>query len=133
MTPLAAPSTGSTTLSTWRVRMEPGASGPLHTVDREQVWTVLSGALAVTTGDRTETVRAGQTLVLPAGTERRVRTAGDAAPESDVVPAGAVPPDDTGVPDDAGAGGPVEALVAMPADGRVSTPDQGPRPLPWAV
>lgn len=48
MTGLAAPSRGSTELSTWRVRMEAEAAGPVHTADREQVWTVLNGALEFT-------------------------------------------------------------------------------------
>ncbi|POX37636.1 cupin [Streptomyces sp. Ru73] len=105
MTGLAAPSRGSTELSTWQVRMEPGSAGPEHTVDREQVWTVTGGALEVTAGGRTERLGAGETLVLPGGVLRQVRTAAE----------------------------PVEALVAMRSDGRVSVPGgEGARPLPWA-
>ncbi len=105
MTRLATPSLGTSALSTWRVRTEPGARGPLHTVDREQVWTVTAGTLTFTTEDRTETATAGQTVVLPPHLERRVHTGDE----------------------------PAEALVAMPAGGLVSTPGEDARPLPWAV
>ncbi|AXK37825.1 cupin domain-containing protein [Streptomyces armeniacus] len=106
MAGLAAPSRGSTALSTWTVRMEPGAAGPEHSVDQEQVWTVTAGTLTVTAGEDTETVPAGRTVVLPAGVLRRIR---------------------------AGAGEGAEALVAMPAGGLVTAAGQETRPLPWAV
>lgn len=105
MTRLATPSLGTSALSTWRVTMDPGASGPTHTVDHEQVWTVTTGTLTITTGTHTDTVTTGQTAVLPAGLERRVHAGTDGA----------------------------HALVAMHSDGQVSTPGQTPRPLPWAA
>ncbi len=105
MTGLAAPSRGSAELSTWQVRMEPATDGPEHTVDREQVWMLVGGSVEVTSMGRTETVAAGQTVVLPARTVRQLRTTGE----------------------------PAEALVAMRADGRASAPGMdGDRPLPWA-
>ncbi|MDA0566654.1 cupin domain-containing protein [Streptomonospora sp. S1-112] len=105
MTGLAAPSRGSAELSTWRVRMEAGSAGPEHSIDREQVWTVTSGSMEVTSAGRTETVAAGQAVVLPADTVRRVRAGAE----------------------------PVEALVAMPVGGRAFVPGSSEaRPLPWA-
>ncbi|MGP3924359.1 cupin domain-containing protein [Streptomyces sp. 8N616] len=105
MTGLAAPSQGSAELSTWRVRMAAGAEGPVHEIDREQVWTLLSGSLTVTVGGRTETVGEGKTVIVPAGAERRFRTKGE----------------------------PAEALVAMAAGGTASTPGSAERRrLPWA-
>lgn len=105
MTTLAAPTLGSTELSSWRVRMAPGASGPVHAVDREQVFVPLSGAFAITVDGRTATVTPGTSAVLPAGVQRQVAVAD----------------------------GPAEALVCMPAGGRVTVPGQdGARPLPWA-
>jgi quercetin dioxygenase-like cupin family protein len=105
MTGLAAPSRGSAELSTWRVRMAPETAGPEHSLDREQVWTLTGGSIEVTAGDRTETVVAGQTVVVPAGVTRRIRTTGESA----------------------------EALVAMRADGRASVPgSEESQPLPWA-
>ncbi|MGW7101403.1 VOC family protein [Streptomyces sp. NPDC054838] len=104
MTALAGPSRGSTELSTWTVSMAGGQSGPQHSVTREQVWTVTAGALEVTSAGRTEKVTAGQTLILPPHTLRRVH-----APQ------------------------PAEAHVAMRSDAAVSVPGTpGTRALPWA-
>ncbi|WP_225802443.1 VOC family protein [Streptomyces sp. NK15101] len=104
MAGLAAPSRGSAELSTWTVAMEAGATGPEHSVSREQVWTVTAGALEVTCDGRTEKVALGQTLVLPADLVRRIH-----APE------------------------PAEAHVSMRADGVASVPgSEGTRELPWA-
>ncbi|MFF3862557.1 cupin domain-containing protein [Streptomyces sp. NPDC002209] len=104
MTGLAAPSRGSAELSTWTVAMEAGQSGPEHSVSREQVWTVTSGALEVTCKGRTERIEAGQTLVLPPQALRQVHAAQAA-----------------------------EAHVAMRADGVVCVPGtEGTRVLPWA-
>ncbi|MER6389789.1 cupin domain-containing protein [Streptomyces sp. NPDC059382] len=105
MTGHAAPSRGSAELSTWYVDMPAGSAGPEHSVTREQVWTVTSGTLEVTSGGRTETVAAGRTLVLPPDVPRRI-----SSPER------------------------FEAHVAMRADGIVSvTGAEGTRTLPWAV
>ncbi|MEH6376676.1 VOC family protein [Streptomyces sp. KLMMK] len=104
MTGLAAPSRGSTELSTWTVAMEAGRTGPEHSVSREQVWTVTSGVLEVTCDGRTEKIAAGQTLVLPPDALRRVH-----APQA------------------------AEAHVAMRSDGVASVPGaDGTRTLPWA-
>ncbi|MFE9139089.1 cupin domain-containing protein [Streptomyces sp. NPDC007355] len=104
MTGLAAPSRGSTELSTWTVTMDAGASGPEHSISREQVWTVTAGVLEVTCDGRTEKVGAGRTLILPPGRLRRIH-----APEH------------------------AEAHVAMLADGVASVPGtEGTRELPWA-
>lgn len=104
MAGLAAPSRGSTELSTWTVTMDAGATGPEHSISREQVWTVTAGALEVTCRGRTEKVAAGQTLILPPGRLRRIH-----APEQ------------------------AEAHVSMPADGVASVPGtEGTRELPWA-
>ncbi|MEU8779341.1 VOC family protein [Streptomyces sp. NPDC048606] len=104
MTGLAAPSRGSTELSTWTVEMRAGQSGPEHSVDREQVWTVTAGALEVTCAGRAEKVTAGRTFVLPPEVLRRIH-----APEA------------------------AEAHVAMRADGVVLVPGtEGTRVLPWA-
>ncbi|NML48985.1 cupin domain-containing protein [Streptomyces sp. R302] len=104
MTGLAAPSRGSAALSTWTVTMNAGATGPEHSVDREQVWTVTAGALEVTCDGRSEKVTAGQTLILPPNLLRRVH-----APEQ------------------------AAAHVSMPAGGVASVPGtDGTRELPWA-
>ncbi|UQX01607.1 cupin domain-containing protein [Streptomyces sp. RerS4] len=104
MTGLAAPSRGSSELSTWHVDMAAGATGPEHRVNREQVWLLTAGSLEVTCDGRTEKVTTGQTLVLPPDVVRRIH-----APEH------------------------FEAYVVMRADGVVSVPGtEGTRELPWA-
>ncbi|MEU0392675.1 VOC family protein [Streptomyces sp. NPDC006208] len=104
MTGLAAPSRGSAELSTWTVAMEAGATGPEHSISREQVWTVTAGALEVTCDGRTEKVSAGQTLILPADRIRRIH-----APEQ------------------------AEAHISMRSDRVASVPGtEGSRELPWA-
>lgn len=104
MTGLAAPSRGSTELSTWTVAMEAGQTGPEHVISREQVWTVTAGVLDVTCDGRTEKISAGQTFVLPPDVLRQIH-----APQA------------------------AEAHVAMRADGVASVPGtEGTRILPWA-
>ncbi|MEU0661110.1 VOC family protein [Streptomyces lavendulocolor] len=104
MTGLASPSRGSAELSTWTVLMEADATGPEHSISREQVWTVTVGALEVTCDGRTEKVQAGQSLVLPPDLVRRIH-----APER------------------------AEAHVSMRSDGVASVPGtEGTRELPWA-
>ncbi|MFR9723452.1 cupin domain-containing protein [Streptomyces sp. MS19] len=105
MTRRATPAQGAAETSVWTARMAPGAQGPVHVIDREQIWLPLTGAITVTTEAGDERAAAGQALVLPPGTERRI-TAGDEG---------------------------AEIIVCMPAAGRVTTPsDPAPRPLPWA-
>lgn len=102
---LAAPSQGGAELSSWRVEMAAGQQGPVHAIDREQVWMPLSGSFEVTAGDETVRASAGQALVLPAGVVRQV-----SAVE-----------------------GPARALVCMAAEGRASVPGgEKDIPLPWA-
>ncbi|MFD8980432.1 cupin domain-containing protein [Streptomyces sp. NPDC059564] len=104
MTGLAAPSRGSRELSTWHVDMPAGATGPEHSVSREQVWLLTAGSLEVTCDGRTEKVTAGQTLVLPPDVLRRIHAAQS-----------------------------FEAYVVMRADGVAAVPGtEGTRVLPWA-
>ncbi|MGW7613843.1 cupin domain-containing protein [Streptomyces sp. NPDC054766] len=104
MTGLAAPSRGSSELSTWTVAMEAGQTGPEHSISREQVWAVTTGVLQVTCAGRTEKITAEQTFVPPPDVLRQVH-----APQA------------------------AEAHVAMRADGMASVPGtEGTRTLPWA-
>ncbi|GAB3647439.1 cupin domain-containing protein [Glycomyces tarimensis] len=106
MTGLAAPSRGSTELSTWKVRMESGADGVEHVIDREQVWMVTSGSFEVVAEGRTARVSTGEALVLPAEAVRTVRAAD----------------------------GPAEALVAMAVGGRASRAGSSQtQAVPWAL
>jgi quercetin dioxygenase-like cupin family protein len=75
MTTYASPTQGSTELSLWRVEMKEGAQGPLHVFDTEQIWTVLTGQVTIEVDDRTVDLGAGETIVIPGETPRRI-TAG---------------------------------------------------------
>lgn len=106
MTGLAAPSVGSRELSTWRVELPGGAVGPLHSIDREQVWMQVNGRFTVVVDDQRFLIGDGQTVVLPAGVNRQIRA------------------------DD----GPAAALVCMRSGGTAALPGQSERrQLPWAV
>lgn len=107
MTSLATPSRGTAEVSAWRVRMEPGAAGPLHAMDREQIWVPLTGALLIAAGDaEPRRVAPGQAAILAAGEVRRIAVAGEA---------------------------PAEALVCTANGGRATLPGTGEvRAVPWA-
>src|SRR5258705_4066597 len=105
MIALATPSLGSRELSTWRVHMQPGATGPVHTIDREQIWVPLDGTFEMTINGETRTLVPGQAAIVPAGANRQGRT-------------GAVP---------------AEALVSMPIGGMAHARGaEALVPLPWA-
>jgi quercetin dioxygenase-like cupin family protein len=105
MTALATPSLGTAELSTWRVRMPAGARGPVHSVDREQLWLPVDGTFEITIDGAAHTAVAGQVAIIPAGVVRQIR-----------------PVD-----------GPAEAVVCMAAGGVASVPGEtATRPLPWA-
>jgi quercetin dioxygenase-like cupin family protein len=79
MTTLASPSVGGATrLSLWQVEMKAGQQGPWHTFDTEQLWTVISGSVTVASLDGDAVLRPGDTVVVPAGAERRITAVSDA-------------------------------------------------------
>lgn len=76
MTTLASPTQGSAGgLSMWKIAMEVGQQGPLHVIDGEQVWHVLSGDVDFAVGDETVHLHAGDAVVLPGAIERQVTAA----------------------------------------------------------
>lgn len=105
MTTHASPTQGDTTrLAVWTVAMAPGASGPDHVFDVEQVWTALGGAAVVDLDGERLTVGPGDTLVLPADAMRRVHADADAG---------------------------FTAVVAAPAGARAVQPGAEPVLPPW--
>jgi quercetin dioxygenase-like cupin family protein len=106
MTTLASPSQGGAGQAVWRVDMRPGQAGPRHTMDTEQVWTILDGGASVDADGEQITVGPGDTLILPAGLPRRISA-------------------------DPAAG--LAAIVAAPAGGRARTADAAPIAPPWTV
>jgi mannose-6-phosphate isomerase-like protein (cupin superfamily) len=78
-TGLAAPSRGSAGLCTWKVTVDPGVGGEPHTIDRDEVFMVLSGTVQITPdGDKLE---AGDAVVVAAGEPIRLTNLGAGAAE----------------------------------------------------
>jgi quercetin dioxygenase-like cupin family protein len=76
-TSYAAPARGSQELCAWRIDVPPGSTGVAHTITREEIVVVLSGAMELTLDEAASTVPAGDVAVLPAGATVRVDNAGD--------------------------------------------------------
>jgi quercetin dioxygenase-like cupin family protein len=72
VTTLASPAQGGAGLAVWRMDITPGATGPVHAYDTEQVWTVISGAATVELDGGAVAVAPGDTLVIPAGATRQM-------------------------------------------------------------
>ncbi|MGC4190182.1 MAG: hypothetical protein QM589_02985 [Thermomicrobiales bacterium] len=72
MTTLASPTLGGTaSLSLWRVEFAAGASGPLHTFDSEQIWTLESGTAACIAGEMRYDLATGDTIAIAADIPRQ--------------------------------------------------------------
>ncbi|MEU6647194.1 cupin domain-containing protein [Saccharomonospora sp. NPDC046836] len=72
MTTLASPTQGGSRHAVWKVDMAPGASGPAHAFDTDQIWTVLDGAARIDLDGEAITVASGDTLIMPADAQRQV-------------------------------------------------------------
>ncbi|MFF2116275.1 cupin domain-containing protein [Kitasatospora sp. NPDC058184] len=100
MTTYASPTQGATSLAVWHVDMTAGARGPLHAMDTEQVWTLLTGTARVDLAGETFTLAAGDTAALPADTVRQIATdTGFTAVVASPSPAHAYNPDAVTPPD----------------------------------
>jgi quercetin dioxygenase-like cupin family protein len=88
ITALAAPSRGARDIAAWRVRLHPGVPSPVHSLDREEVFVVLEGALTARYAHRAETARAGGALIVPAGEEFSLVAEGAAAEAVCMLPVG---------------------------------------------
>jgi quercetin dioxygenase-like cupin family protein len=72
----ASPTTAvGAAVAVWRTEMAAGSAGPLHTIDTDQVVVVLEGELAAEIDGRSCSVSAGDSVVLPARSQRQL-TAG---------------------------------------------------------
>lgn len=67
VTGLASPSRGSHEIAAWRLRLDPGAASPEHTLTRDEVFVALSGRLVATLSGVRHHVAAGDALVVAAG------------------------------------------------------------------
>ncbi|MFG3156598.1 cupin domain-containing protein [Streptomyces sp. NPDC048219] len=63
----ATPRSGSEELCAWRGEIPAGTKAPAHTVNREEIFHLLTGELLVTLDGRTECVTAGDTVIINAG------------------------------------------------------------------
>lgn len=73
----ASPSTdASAPLAVWRTEMAADAAGPVHTIDRDQVVVVVSGHLEAEVEGVVASVPAGDALLVPAGSTRRLAAGG---------------------------------------------------------
>ncbi len=77
MTTFASPTQGDSGMAVWQVRMDPGASGPLHSFDVEQVWAVLAGSARIELDGGEHQVGTGDTVVMPARVPRRIHAGPD--------------------------------------------------------
>jgi quercetin dioxygenase-like cupin family protein len=79
MTTLASPTvSGPTTISLWRVEIEAGSSGPVHSFDSEQIWCLLSGSAEfVVNGERLR-LDAGDTIRIAGQAVRQLSATRDA-------------------------------------------------------
>jgi mannose-6-phosphate isomerase-like protein (cupin superfamily) len=79
-TGLAAPSRGSAGLCTWRLTVDAGLAGKeSHTIDRDEVFMVLSGTVQVTPDG--EKLGPGDAIVVPAGEPIQLSNLGDTPAE----------------------------------------------------
>ena len=75
-TGLASPSRGSSEVCTWRLSIAAGLqSDAAHTVDRDEVFMVVAGAVQISPGG--QTLRAGDAVVVPAGQPIQIVNPGD--------------------------------------------------------
>ncbi len=86
-TVFAGPSNGSAQVCAWRLTVAAGHESMPHSIDRDEVFMVLSGRLRVTPGG--EVLGAGDSVVVPAGSPIAAHNPGDEPAEVYVtVPAG---------------------------------------------
>ncbi len=73
---IATPSRGASEVSVIRQRQQPGGFNPLHTHDHEEVMVMMAGEAAVTVGEETAIILAGDTLIIPAGASHQIANEG---------------------------------------------------------
>ncbi|MGN2639651.1 cupin domain-containing protein [Nocardia takedensis] len=90
MTTLASPTQGGAGLALWRVEVAAAAAGPVHTIDADQILTVLAGTAIIDLDGTEHTVAEGDTIVLHADRTRRVTGGGAGFTALVAAPAGAL-------------------------------------------
>jgi quercetin dioxygenase-like cupin family protein len=101
---LASPRRGSRETAVWQLTMAPGTPGFPHAVTREEIFVATAGSAHVTLDGQTHELAAGDTLIVPPGTQFALANP---------------------------SGEPFQATVAFPVGGQAVTPD-GTFTPPWA-
>ena len=83
-TVFAGPSNGSQQICAWLLTLPPGSTGAAHRLDRDEVFTVLSGRARITPDG--EVLESGDSAVIPAGDPIAVSNPGDQPAELYVGP-----------------------------------------------
>ncbi|MDH6577700.1 cupin domain-containing protein [Kitasatospora sp. MAP5-34] len=78
--PLAVPSRGSTELALWALEIAPGAASEVHSMDREEVFVVITGQVCATVGGQELSAGSGDAIIVPARTLLQIRNAGSENP-----------------------------------------------------
>ena len=104
-TGLVSPKRGSTDVSAWRVRLEPGTPGAPHRVTCEEVFVAIAGEALVTMHGKELRLAAGGALVVPANVEFSLANASTE---------------------------PFEAVVVLPVGGQAVVGERAPFTPPWA-
>ncbi|MDA1360181.1 hypothetical protein O1R50_11120 [Glycomyces luteolus] len=71
MTTFASPDLGGAAAPLWKVEAAAETAGPVHHIDAEQVWVVLTGDVAVTVDGAYADLAAGDTIVIAADAARQ--------------------------------------------------------------
>jgi quercetin dioxygenase-like cupin family protein len=74
--PLAVPSRGSTELAVWTLEIAPGARSEPHSMDREEVFVVISGAVSAVVAGRELSAGPGDAIIVPPHATLEIRNAG---------------------------------------------------------
>ena len=70
--PLITPSTGSHELAVWSLEVPSGARSEVHSMDREETFLVTSGMLSASIGGEVCLAKAGESILVPAGSVLQV-------------------------------------------------------------
>jgi len=103
---LASPSRGSRENAVWRLIMQPGVTPTPHRLTREEIFVATAGEAIAAIAGETHRLRAGDSVVVPAGIEFSLANLGAA---------------------------PFEAIVVLPVGGQAAIGDEAPFTPPWAA
>jgi len=103
---LASPSRGAKENAVWRLIMAPGVAPLPHRLTREEILVATAGTAVATIAGEAHRLAAGDSIVVPAGTDFSLATPGGEA---------------------------FEAVVILPVGGQAMIGDEAPFTPPWAA